>query len=322
MLYTIANTCGMKALITNTGASLIKLEVPNKSGELIDVVLGYEDEASYLHNAPFLGGTVGRYGNRIGGASFELLGERYELAKNDGENNVHSGPDFWHEREWTLEEEGPSKLVFSLTSPDGDQGFPGEVKAYASYELTNEGALDLRFWATSNKATIINLANHSYFNLNGHKSGSILSHQLEIDAESYLVGGATNPLPTGEVRSVADSPFDFRELRAIDAAMPDGGFDHNYCVKGPGTYRKLARLVGDVSGIVMDVLSDAPGMQFYSGGGLSCDGAKDGGSYSPTDGLCLETQFYPDSINHPEWAQPVLLPGERYESHTSYLFSC
>ena len=317
-VFTLDNGSGLRATVSDLGPALLTLEVPDKDGKPRDVVLGYADEAGYRNNSAYLGVQVGRCANRIGGASFELDGKTYELPKNDGENSVHSGPDFWFHRTWKVIDSGSDHVSFELVSPDGDQGFPGQVTARVSYRLDGR-SIDIVREATCDAPTLINIADHSYFNLNGHDAGSILDHVLTINASRFLPARPDN-LPTGEIAAVEGTPWDFREPHTVGERLAEvGGYDHDYVPDGDG-YRHMARLVGDESGIVMDVLADTPGIQFYSGNFLAAENCKDGAVYGTHEAVVLEAQYHPDSIHHPDWPQPVTRPGQTYSSRQTYAF--
>ena len=306
MLTTISSPEGLTATITTVGASVVSLLVPAAGGEPVDVVLGLSNEDDYRDNPTFIGASVGRCVNRIAGARFSLNGTEYQLTANDGANCNHSGRDFWAMREWELLEADEEHVTLGLHSPDGDQGFPGEADVTATYRLDGS-ALEVIYAATVSEPTIVNMTNHAYFNLNGHDSGSAMSHKLCIDASERLVSDET-VLPTGAIAPVAGTAWDFRSLRAIDAAMPTSGFDSCFVLSNDGQLRHAARLVGDKSGIVMDLFCDQPGMQLYTANFATDDRGKDGASYVPREAVCLEPGIHPDAIHHPEWPSPVFSP--------------
>ena len=319
MLYEIGNSSGIHAVITTVGASIASLWVPGRDGSAVDVVLGLSCEDDYRDNPTFMGASVGRVVNRIAGARFSLQGREYELTANDGANCNHGGRDFWAMREWSLVEADGDHVVLSLHSPSGDQGFPGTVEATATYRVDGD-ALELTYAAVADEPTLVNMTNHAYFNLNGHASGPAMGHVLSIDAEKRLASDET-VLPTGEVAFVADTAWDFREPRAIDASLPTSGFDTCFVLSNEGQLRHAARLVGEQSGVVMDLLSDQPGMQLYTANFTVEDRGKDGVRYRPREAVCLEPGFYPDAIHHPEWPQPVVTPGRPFLWRARYEFS-
>ena len=338
-LWRLANAHGMTAEVTDTGACLVSLRVPDGRGSFVDVVLGYDGAHAYGTNPPNFGAVVGRHANRIGGASFELDGTRHELAATERGNNLHSGPDMWFRRSWRLvraEQSADSALIaLALRSPDGDQGFPGTLEAHVTYELRANDALVITYEATPDARTIVNLTNHSYFNLAGHASGSALDHTLRVVAERYTAVDE-GLVPTGELLDVTGTPLDLREPRRlrdgleadfgpIDAA---GGYDHNYEL-APGMPgddgllckpRLAATLACAASGISMDVITDTPGMQVYTANFIEGETGKGGITYHDHDAVCLETQFFPDAVHHPSFAQPVFGPERPYRSQTAFAF--
>lgn len=322
-LYTIS--CGgITALVSDYGATLVRLLVPDGAGHVDDVVLGYDDPAGYAAATTYLGATVGRNANRIGGSSFKLGSTEYKLTPNENGNNLHSGPDCFHTRVWTVVRHTGNSIQLRLDSPDGDQGYPGNAVIFVKYTLDCSGTLAITYDAVSDKDTVFNLTNHSYFNLAGHeKTAKAMEQVLTIPGRIFNPDDAES-IPTGEKRSVAGSPMDFRVPKAIgreidedyDALNLQGGYDHNYevfcqpcaIVQDPGSGREMA------------VYTDCPGVQFYAGNYLN-DQGKDGVFYHKRSGICLETQFWPDALHHPEWAQPVTKAGKRYHSETVYRFS-
>ena len=321
-LYTIS--CGrMEARITDLGATLVRLYVPDERGIREDVVLGFDDPQGYLTSTAYLGGTIGRNGNRIADAAFCLSGSEYAMAANEGRNNLHSGPDGYERRLWTVTEHTASSVSFRLDSPHGDQGFPGTAAIRVTYTLTGD-ALTISYDAVSDRDTVFNLTNHSYFNLAGH-------HRVEAAMEQHLTipgrffnADDEESIPTGELRDVAGSPMDFRVPKPIgrdieenyDALRLQGGYDHNYEV----FCQPAAIVYSPASGREMAVYTDCPGIQFYAGNFLN-EAGKDGVRYCKRSGIALETQFYPDAIHHPDWPQPVTKAGERYHSETTYRFT-
>jgi len=329
-LVTIANTNGMSVEVTNYGAALVSAVTPDKNGCHADVILGYADVTDYAKNGGFLGAVIGRSGNRIGGASFELNGVRYNLAKNENGNNLHSGPDGYDTKIWEMEtDEGAGSVTFSYHSADMEQGYPGNFDVSVTYTLTEDNEIKITYTGKADKDTIANMTNHSYFNLEGHDSGSILDHILWIDADAITAVDAES-IPTGEIRRVEGTPFDFRTAKAIgrDIEMDDdqlkkgGGYDHNFALNTDGSMKKIAEVTAPVSGRKMEVFTDCVGVQFYTGNFIEDSWiGKDGKPYGKRTGFCLETQFYPDAINHENFASPVLKAGDVYHTTTIYKFS-
>lgn len=322
-LYTIS--CGrITATVTDYGAHLVNLFVPDKMGQTADVVLGYDDANGYrTGNGAFLGATVGRNANRIAGASFMMGGTRIRLTPNENENNLHSGPQNFHLRMWRLVSHTENSVTLELTSPQGDQGFPGKAVIRVTYRLDTQGGLHIIYDATCDRDTVFNLTNHSYFNLAGQdRPEKAMEQTLCIPGRVFCPDDADN-IPTGELRSVEGTPFDFRLPKPIGQNIGDdyeplhlqGGYDHNFEV----FCNPCAYLSDPESGRTMAVYTDCPGIQFYAGNYLNEVG-KEGIRYDMRTGVALETQFYPDSVHHPEWAQPFTKAGERYHSETIYRF--
>ena len=316
-LYTISND-GLTAQISDFGATLVRLYVQAE-----DVVLGFDDANAYLNSTTYFGATVGRNANRIGGAAFALNGETVQLPQNEKTNNLHSGPDSYAYRLWQVEEYKENAIVFSLHSPHGDQGFPGAADIRVTYAL-EENALSITYEAVSDADTVFNLTNHSYFNLAGHHRPELAMGQtLQLNA-SYFTPSDAESIPTGEKRSVADTPMDFRSPKPIGRDVDldyeclhlQGGYDHNFCLDG-----SLAAILCDpVSGRKMEITTDCPGIQFYSGNFLQGERGKDGISYCYRGGVALETQYYPNAVNNPQWPQPIVKAGATYRSQTKYTF--
>lgn len=331
-LFTLKNPAGMEVRVTNYGGIVTSLKVPDREGKFDDVVLGYDSLAGYLKSTPYFGAIVGRYANRIGKAQFALDGKTYQLAANDGPNTLHGGIKGFDKAVWqadTFERPGESGLVLTLVSPDGEEGFPGAVALKVTYTLTDKNELAFDYHATTGKPTIINLTHHGYFNLGGAGAGDILGHELTINADRFTPVDATL-IPTGVLASVAGTPFDFRSKTAIgariDANDPQiklgGGYDHNYVLNRQGSELVLAARVEEPqTGRLMEVSTTEPGMQLYTGNFL--DGSitgKSGHAYRRRNGLCLETQHFPDSPNKPAFPSTTLRPGEEFNSRTVYRF--
>lgn len=327
-LYTIENKNGMVMEVTDFGATLYALLVPDKDGNLVDVVLGYDDPQGYMGpSGTSFGATIGRNGNRIGKAQFTLNGKTYELDKNNNGNNLHSGLDYYHHRMWKVKETTKNSITFSLHSPDGDQGFPGNFDVDVTYTLTDNNELKIDYNGMSDADTIVNMTNHSYFNLNGHASGSVEGHELWMDADGFTPTDV-ELIPTGEIASVEGTPMDFRVKKLvgkdIDADFEPlkfgAGYDHNWCLNNNGEFKKVIELNADVSGITMEVYTDLPGVQIYAGNYLDKEPGKNGISYNKRQGICFETQGYPDSMNHDNFPSVVCKAGEAYQTTTVYKF--
>ena len=323
-LYTIS--CGgLTAAVSDYGATLVKLLVPDRNGVLADVVLGYDDCNGYrTANGAFLGATVGRNANRLKNACFVLNNKTWTLTPNDGNNNLHSGPDSFNLRMWKVLSHNADSITLELNSPHGDQGFPGNAVIRVTYSLDNEGSLHIVYDAVSDQDTVFNLTNHSYFNLAGEDRQEAAMAQLLTIPGRYFTPDDAESIPTGEVRSVAGTPMDFRSPKPIgrdieedyDALHLQGGYDHNWEV-----FCNPCAILQDVpSGRTMAVYTDCPGIQFYAGNYLNEVG-KNGIPYKKRSGIALETQFWPDSLHHPEWAQPITRAGEKYHSETVYRFT-
>ena len=302
--YVLKNSKGMEAVVSDFGASLLKLYVPDKDGKTQDVVLGYETLEDYENGGDSLGATVGRVANRIGMAEFELNGKKYELTKNDnGKNTLHGGIDFYNKRIWDVKEEDDTHVVFALVSPDGDQGFPGEVKIEVSYTITEENELKIHYHAIPDQDTLLNMTNHSYFNLSGHASGTAWNAKVWIDADAFTETDA-ELIPTGTVVPVEGTPMDFRKEKVVEKEIGAdytplklaGGYDHNWVLNGKG-FRKAASAESEETGIKMEVYTDLPGIQFYSGNFLAGSKGKEGAVYEKGYGICFETQYFPDAIH-------------------------
>lgn len=324
-MYVVTNAQGLTARWIARGATLTHLEVPDRTGALADIVLGFDDLAGYQseRNLHF-GCATGRFANRISRGRFTLDGMEYQLATNQGRNHLHGGPDHSLDKvNWQAERLADALGIrFMYVSPDGEESYPGTLSTTITYVLTDDNQLQIQYEATTDRPTIINLTNHSYFNLAGHAVPSILDHVLRIDADRYTVLDDES-IPTGELRDVAGTALDFRSPRRIGDRLADlgGGYDHNYVLNGtPGTVREVAEVYEPASGRVMKVLTDQPGMQFYSANGLSGQRGKQNAKYHRHGSLCLETQNFPDAPNHPEFPSAVLRPGETYRHTCIYAF--
>jgi aldose 1-epimerase len=333
-LYVLKNKNGVEADVITFGAALVSLKTPDRSGNMADVVLGYKDPDGYVNDKAYLGATAGRYANRIANGKFTLDGKTYELPKNDGPNTLHGGLKGFNKRLWTAHEVSSPNgqaVRFSYVSKDGEEGFPGNLKVDVTYSLSNDNALRIEYAATTDKTTVVNLTNHAYFNLAGEGSGDILGHELTLNANRFTPVSSTL-IPTGELRAVKGTPFDFTTAHSIgeridqdDEQLKFGkGYDHNWVLNGgKGAAPALAAEAHDPkSGRVLQISTTEPGIQFYTGNFL--DGSiqgKSGAAYNRRNAFCLETQHFPDSPNHPDFPSTVLKPGQRFHSVTIYKFS-
>jgi aldose 1-epimerase len=333
-LYTVSNNAGMKVSFTDYGANIVSIIVPDKNGNYADVALGYKDLKGYEDNRTGFGSFIGRNANRIGDARFELNGKIYELEKNDGVNNLHGGNPAYNKTMYETEiyeEEDMISLEFSRLSPDMEQGFPGNLDITVTYGLTEGNELVIEYHAVSDKDTVVNLTNHSYFNLSGHNSGDIMDHKVWINAD-YFTPTTDDLIPTGEIRDVKGTPMDFRTLKRIGDNIHDdyeplrqaGGYDHNYVLNISGDeVEKVADLVDEASGRAMEVFTDQPGLQLYTSNMLSPEESnKDGANYGKYAGVCFETQHFPNACNTKEFSSSVLVAGKEYETVTIYRFLC
>jgi aldose 1-epimerase len=326
-LYTLTNAKGSEARIMTYGGVVVSLKVPDRSGALGDVVAGFDNLEGYLTPPPYFGALIGRYGNRIGGGQFSLDGMVYHLAKNDGANHLHGGVRGFDKRLWSAKQLSPQSLELSYLSKDGEEGYPGNLSANVTYTLTDAQELRIDYLATTDKETVVNLTNHSYFNLAGE--GDILAHQVMIHADRYTPVDK-GLIPTGELKSVAGTPFDFQMAKAIgerieqkdEQLMFGHGYDHNWVLNRTGSGLETAAKVTDPkSGRVMEVLTTEPGLQFYTGNFLDGTLKGKGRVYTRRSAFCMETQHFPDSPNKPAFPSTVLKPGETYRTTTVYRFS-
>jgi aldose 1-epimerase len=330
-VFTLTNKAGVEIKAISFGAILTSIRVPDRTGALSDVALGFDTLDGYLKEHPFFGAVVGRYGNRIGKASFTLDGRTYKLAANNGPNHLHGGVRGFDKYVWTAEVlEGVTGVAFTRTSPDGEEGYPGTVQARVSYVLSDTNELSIEYRATTDKATPINLTQHTYFNLAGHNAGSIVDHELTLAADRYTPVDATL-IPTGELAPVAGTPLDFRQPTRIGARIDDPqeqikfglGYDHNWVINRKGDGLQLAaRVFEPKSGRTLDVQTTEPGVQFYTGNFLDGSLTGKGATYVQHAALCLETQKFPNAINVPSWRdQVVLRPGQSYRHRMIHAFT-
>ncbi len=329
-LYVLSNKNAMEAAIMNYGGIVVRLKTPDRNGKLEDIVLGMENLDGYLKGHPYFGCIVGRYGNRIAKGRFVLNGVEYKLAKNNGENHLHGGIRGFDKAVWTARETGAAGVEMSYLSKDGEEGYPGNLAVKVTYTLTDDNELRIDYSATTDKDTVVNLTNHSYFNLAGQGEGDILAHELMLNADRFTPVDS-GLIPTGELRSVKGTPLDFTKPTAIGARIGQddeqlklgGGYDHNFVLNsGGGRLALAARVHEPRTGRVMEVWTTEPGVQLYTGNFL--DGTirgKGGKVYQRRYGFCLETQHFPDSPNQPEFPTTVLKPGGRYESTTIFKFA-
>lgn len=326
-LYTLKNKNGMEVKITNYGGIITSIIVPDKNGKLDDVALGFNDLDSYLGKHPYFGAIIGRYGNRIADAKFYLDQKEYNLAANNGKNNLHGGTKGFDKHIWEAKKTH-SGIRLTRVSPDMEEGFPGTLSITVDYELSHDNTIIISYEAVTDMPTICNLTNHTYFNLAGEGSGSILDHALLINANNY---NPVNPslIPTG-ISSVKNTPFDFTMMKKIGDDINDdhpqikngGGYDHNWVLSDNDDNQKLAATVIEhTTGRKMDVFTSEPGVQFYTGNFLKDIVGKSGKTYNERSGFCLETQHFPDSPNQPDFPSTILKPGDKYISQTSYKFS-
>lgn len=329
-LYTFENKNGMKISTSDFGAALVSVMVPDKNGKLQDVVLGYDDAAGYEKGDLFLGATVGRNANRIGGAEITVSGKKYVLEKNDGENNLHSGRNFYNIRIWKTEKITDISVTFMLESPAEDQGFPGNAKIRVTYELNDLNEIRISYEAFADEDTIFNLTNHSYFNLEGTTGAAevptVLDQEVLIFADKFTPADAQS-IPTGEIRDVEGTPMDFRQAKKLGAEIDSDydqlimakGYDHNWVINGEG-FREAARMYSRKTGILMRVYTDLPGMQFYTANYVDNAEGKEGAVYPKRSAACFETQYFPDAVHHENFKSPIVKKGEKYETETVFRF--
>jgi aldose 1-epimerase len=330
-VYTLRNQNGVEVDVMTWGATVTRISVPDRQGRMADVTLGFDNLTPYLSPHPFFGSVVGRYGNRIAKGRFTLDGVEYKLATNDGANHLHGGTRGFDRRLWkgeTATADGNPAVKLTYVSADGEEGYPGTLTATVTYSLTPKNGLRIQYLATTDKATVVNLTNHAYFNLAGQGTGDILGHLLMIDADRFTPVDK-GLIPTGELKPLDGTPFDFRKPTAIGARINaddeqikfGGGYDHNWVLNGGmGKLRRVVRLSEPTSGRTMEVFTTEPGVQFYSGNFLNGVKGKGGKVYNRRDALCLETQHYPDSPNKPSFPTTTLKPGQAYQTTTEYVF--
>jgi aldose 1-epimerase len=328
-LFTLSNASGMQVCLTNYGCRIVSLSVPDRNGKPVDVVVGFDSLENYLTATEvYHGATIGRYSNRIANGRMNINGKEYILSTNNGNNHLHGGPAGFHTQVWDLKGTSENTITFTYTSADGEEGYPGNLTVEVCFELGQNNALRISYTASTDQTTVLNLTNHAYFNLNGLGSGTILNHVLEIHADQYTPVDETL-IPTGELAPVENTPFDFRTPERIGARINHdheqlrfgNGYDHNYVLPTQGNVHQVARVQADKSGIVMNVHTDQPGVQFYTGNFMSGENLIKG--HVPDHfrtAFCLETQHFPDSPNHEHFPSTVLQPGEQFRSTTIYSF--
>lgn len=329
-VYTLENKTGMKARVTDYGATLVSIIVPDKNGNMQDVLLGYDNVTGYENHTCYFGAVIGRNGNRIANAQLTIDGVSYKLDANDNENNLHSGVKGMDTLIWNVKEYTDNAITLTCKSADGEQGFPGNMDARVTYVLTDDHALEIYYRAVADKDTVANFTNHAYFNLEGHASGNVLGQELMLRASNFTPVKDSKAIPTGEIVPVAGTPMDFTTAKTIgrDIETDDiqinygGGYDHNFVLdkSEKGAYELFAEAYAPGTGIVMKAYTDLPGVQFYSGNFITTQDGKQGAVYDKRHGFCLETQYFPNSVNEPNFESPILKAQEVYATKTSYQF--
>lgn len=329
-LYTLTNNRDMSVQITDLGATLVSITMQDKYENIQDVILGFDTPQGYYESDTYFGAIIGRNGNRIDKGRFTINGKTYQLDINNFENNLHSGNNGFDERKWTVEKVSDTSICFGLEDRDMEQGFPGNFKVTVTYTLTDENELFLHYEGVCDQDTVANMTNHVYFNLAGHDSGSVLDQELQLAAKAYTPVRDQQSIPTGEIAPVAGTPMDFTTAkpigRDIDADFEQlqftGGYDHNFVLKeDKGAVMKFAEAYSPKSGICLEAYTDLPGVQFYAGNFIKDCHGKKGTVYDKRQGFCLETQYFPDSINQESFPKPLLKAGEKYDTTTCYKFS-
>lgn len=328
--YTLINQNQMELSVIDLGATVVSLKINGGDGAVRDIVLGYDNPVDYQTRTCYFGAIIGRNSNRIGGAEITIDGKEYPLEQNDNENNLHSGSKGFHAVIWDVEKCGDSSITFSYFSKDKEQDFPGSMTAKVTYTLTDENEVVISYEAVTDQTTVANFTNHCYFNLDGHDSGRVEEQEVEIKASAYNPVIDSKAIPTGEIAPVEGTPMDFRNMKKIgDDINADfvqlkhvGGYDHNFVLDGAdGTMQLAARAKAAKSGITMEVYTDRPGIQLYAGNFIGDQAGKDGVRYGDRHGFCLETQYFPNAVNEPNFASPILKPDETYRTVTKYCFS-
>lgn len=327
--YKIENKNGMKVVLTDIGAAVVEIWVKDKNGELKDVALGYDQVGLYETEGTYFGATVGRYANRIADAKFELDGVVYQLDVNNNENTLHSGKPGMGKRVWSMKEHDEDKITFTCSSEHLADDFPGNVVCDVTYEVTEANELKISYYGVSDKKTVFNMTNHTYFNLKGHDAGDVLDQELWLNASAYTPVKNEKAIPTGEIATVEGTPFDFRVAKKIGRDIEEEheqlifgqGYDHNFALdKTNDSVEKIAEAYCEETGIVMEVSTDCIGVQFYTGNFLDEPVGKNGCKYERRHGFCLETQFFPNAINEPNFVSPITEANEPYQTTTIYAF--
>jgi len=329
-LYTLTNKNGAKAMITNYGGRIVSLFIPDQEGKLVDVVAGFDSVEGYQKSTePYFGATIGRFGNRIAKGKFMLDGKAYTIFTNNGSNTLHGGKKGFQAVVWDANQLNPESLALSYFSKDMEEGFPGNLTVKVTYQLTDDNELKISYTASTDKNTVVNLTNHAFFNLNGESSGTILGHEIQINADQFTPVDSTL-IPTGKQVAVKGTPFDFNKAKTIgaevnaknDQLVNGKGYDHNYVLKPHASKDPVAVVTGDKSGIVMSVYTDQPGLQFYSGNFMLGKNKMKGNHKDDfRTAFALETQHFPDSPNQPSFPSTVLKPGETYKTESTYKFT-
>lgn len=331
-VYTLENKSGAKVRVTDYGAALVSIIVPDRDGNMVDVLLGYDDVTGYENNTCYFGAVIGRNANRIANAKAKIDGTVYELTQNDNENNLHSGQNKGTDTVvWDVKEQTENTIVLTTASGHLEQGFPGNMDIEVRYTLTEDNTVEIEYKAVSDKNTVANFTNHAYFNLAGHASGDILDQELCIYASHFTPVIDSKAIPTGEILPVAGTPMDFTKQKPIGKEIDSdyiqlvygGGYDHNYVLdkKDAGDFVCMAKAYSPATGITLEAYTDCIGVQFYSGNFITEQQGKQGAVYHKRQGFCLESQFYPNAINEENFPSPYLKAGDVYQSKTSYHFS-
>lgn len=328
-LYILKNQNNATIKVSDHGATLVSILVPDKNGNIQDVVLGYDNAAEYENHTCYFGATIGRNGNRIDNAQMTIDGALCQLTANEAEHNLHSGPNGFDRVLWEVKEQTDNHITFFHLSREEDQGFPGNLAVEVTYTLTDDNAVEISYKGKTDKTTVMNCTNHSYFNLAGHGSGSMEGQRLQILAESYNPVRDKKSIPTGEIAPVEGTPMDFRVMKPIGQDINadfeqlkfTGGYDHNYVLSDkPGEMKVMANAYCEETGIAMEASTDCCGVQFYAGNFIGVQTGKGGASYCDRCGFCLESQFYPDGVNQENFPSPLIHPGEEFTSKTIYRF--
>ena len=327
-LYTLKNSNHVTMKVTDYGATLVSLLVPSKDGQLKDVVLGYDNVTGYEEHTCYFGATIGRNGNRIKDSRFTIDGKEYKIDENENHNNLHSGKNGFNSVIWEVREHTDNSITFYHYSTEEEQKFPGNMQITVTYTLAEDNTLHIVYNGKADADTIMNCTNHSYFNLNGHESGSVEGQILQILADAYTPVADSASIPTGEIAPVEGTPMDFRTEKTIGQDINadfeqlhfTGGYDHNYVLGRPGEKKVMANAYSKESGIAMEAATDCCGVQFYAGNFIGEQAGKDGAAYHDRSGFCLESQFYPNAVNEPDFPSPVVKAGDTYHTETTYRF--